>query len=178
MEDSVKTKPHNFVANLWGSLYSPLLPQGIQLENMATKPFKNSDSYPSELLEHELIDMLNWKGYFLCCKKCQETIPLNTGINNSSTVFNHVNIVNWNIKGTEKRKDLLKTKTSSLPYQINQWLFSSGFNRLLMDHFLSQDNDCAEQEGAWGFDGCFTAHLNGKYYLPGDVSYGQGIQWA
>ena len=53
---------------------------------MATKPFKNSDSYPSELLEHELIDMLNWKGYFLCCKKCQETIPLNTGINNSSTV--------------------------------------------------------------------------------------------
>jgi hypothetical protein len=53
---------------------------------MATKPFKNSDSYPSELLEHELIDMLNWKGYFLCCKKCQETIPLNTGTNNSSTV--------------------------------------------------------------------------------------------
>ena len=47
-----------------------------------------------------------------------------------------------------------------------------------MDHFLSQDNDCAEQEGAWWFYACFTAHLNGKYYLPGDVSYGQGIQWA
>ncbi|XP_033639016.1 microfibril-associated glycoprotein 4-like [Asterias rubens] len=47
-----------------------------------------------------------------------------------------------------------------------------------------QDNDarsgynCAEQsEGAWWFKACFTAHLNGKYYPQGEVSYAEGIQW-
>ncbi|XP_033639015.1 ryncolin-1-like [Asterias rubens] len=47
-----------------------------------------------------------------------------------------------------------------------------------------QNNDagsgynCAEgYEGAWWFKACFRAHLNGKYYPQGEVSYAQGIQW-
>ena len=47
-----------------------------------------------------------------------------------------------------------------------------------------QDNDarsvynCAEgYEGAWWFNDCFQAHLNGKYYPQGELSFAQGIQW-
>ena len=48
-----------------------------------------------------------------------------------------------------------------------------------------QNNDprsgynCAKlYEGAWWFNTCFQAHLNGKYYPQGEVSYPQGIQWS
>ncbi|XP_033639019.1 ryncolin-2-like [Asterias rubens] len=47
-----------------------------------------------------------------------------------------------------------------------------------------QDNDaksfnCAEQwEGAWWYNYCFRANLNGKYYPQGHVPFGHGIQWV
>ncbi|XP_071807022.1 uncharacterized protein [Asterias amurensis] len=46
-----------------------------------------------------------------------------------------------------------------------------------------QDNDnmdynCAvRKEGAWWFESCFKAHLNGKYYDHSKVDHALGIQW-
>ena len=42
----------------------------------------------------------------------------------------------------------------------------------------AHSNSCAElSEGAWWFNGCFLAHLNGKYFPQGRVSVYEGVQW-
>ena len=47
------------------------------------------------------------------------------------------------------------------------------------DHDNYETNCAIMYEGAWWYDGCYYANLNGKYYHYPDYNteYGQGIQW-
>ncbi|XP_033639020.1 ryncolin-1-like [Asterias rubens] len=58
------------------------------------------------------------------------------------------------------------------------WHDGQSFSTKDQDNDARSDYNCAEgYEGAWWFNRCFQAHLNGKYYPQGEVSFAQGIQW-
>ncbi|XP_033646208.1 ryncolin-1-like [Asterias rubens] len=63
----------------------------------------------------------------------------------------------------------------------NQMPYHSGcpFSTKDKENDSNQSDNCAVQfEGAWWFNDCFWAHLNGKYYQEKEETNIQGIQWG